>query len=83
VGGGDCEVNLLAVEGKKVPVIRVLRERMGLRLGAAHAVVAEAPTIIGRQLETDVAEGFARELREAGASVEVLRVAERPLRLVR
>lgn len=83
VGEGGCEVHLLAVEGRKVPVIRVLRERMELRLAAAHAVVEEAPTIIGRQLEADVAEGFARELREAGASVEVLRVSERPLRVVR
>jgi len=83
VGEGDVEVHLLAVAGKKVPVIEVLRARMALRLGAAHAVVEEAPTIIGRHLEADVAEGFARELREAGASVELLSVTERPLRVVR
>jgi ribosomal protein L7/L12 len=83
VGEGDVEVHLLAVEGRKVPVIEVLRARMALRLGAAHAVVEEAPTIIGRNLKADVAEDLARELRDAGASVELLSVNERPLRVVR
>jgi ribosomal protein L7/L12 len=82
VGEGGCEVHLLAVRGRRVPVIEVLRRRMDLRLGAAYEVVEEAPTIIGRHLETDVAEGFAAELREAGASVEVLAITERRLRVV-
>lgn len=73
VGEGEMELLLLAVEGEKLPVIRVLRERMDLRLGAAYAIVQAAPTRIARDLEREVAEGFRDELLGAGASVEMRR----------
>lgn len=74
IGEGETELLLLAVEGEKLPVIRVLRERMGLRLGAAYGIVQAAPTRIARNLERDTAEALRDELRTAGAIVELRRV---------
>lgn len=81
IGEGDMELLLIGVDGEKVPVIRVLRERMELRLGEAYALIRRAPVRIARDLEDDVAHGFRKELEEAGASVQVRR-SSMHLRLV-
>lgn len=82
IGDGAVELRLLAVEGKQVPVIRVLRARMGLRLADAHALVKAAPTRIARDLEQEVAEGFRDELQVAGATVQMRTVPRHHLRPV-
>jgi len=72
----------MGVDGKKVPVIHVLRERMGLRLSEAHGLIQAAPTRIGRNLEPGIAEQLRDELEAAGATVEMQRAPKRHLRPV-
>ena len=78
-GGGEAAVeekdefeDVLAGAGdKKVNVIKAVRGITGLGLKEAKALVDEAPSSIKEGVTKDEAEGFKKQLEEAGAAVEL------------
>lgn len=77
-GGGAAEeeqtefdVFLADVGGKKIKVIKAVRELTGLGLKEAKAVVDEAPGNVKEGLSKEDAEEMKEKLEEAGATVEL------------
>ncbi|MCA9638562.1 MAG: ribosomal protein L7/L12 [Myxococcales bacterium] len=68
----DFEVVLRDVCGQRIPVMKAVRELLGLSLADARALVDRAgEVVVAADLSRDEAERFAARLREAGAKVEV------------
>ena len=77
-GGGAAEeeqtefdVFLADIGGKKIKVIKAVRELTGLGLKEAKAVVDEAPGNVKEGLSKEDAEEMKEKLEEAGATVEL------------
>jgi len=77
-GGGAAEeeqtefdVFLADIGGKKIKVIKAVRELTGLGLKEAKAVVDDAPGNVKEGLSKEDAEEMKEKLEEAGATVEL------------
>ena len=80
-GGGDAapaeektefDVVLVGDGGKKIPVIKAVREvKSGLGLADAKKIVEEAPKAILEGVSKEEAEAAQKKLEEAGAKVEI------------
>lgn len=74
-GGGEAEeqtefdVHLEEIGGKKIKVIKAVRELTGLGLKEAKSVVDDAPQNIKEGLSEEEAEEMKEALEEAGATV--------------
>lgn len=64
-------VVLKAVGGKKIDVIKIVREATGLGLAEAKALVDGAPKNIKENVEKGAAEEIKKKLEAAGATVEL------------
>ena len=62
---------LKAVGGKKIDVIKIVREATGLGLAEAKALVDGAPKNIKENVEKGAAEEIKKKLEAAGATVEL------------
>ncbi|KXS48836.1 MAG: large subunit ribosomal protein L7/L12 [Halanaerobium sp. 4-GBenrich] len=67
----EFDVFLAEVGGKKIKVIKAVRELTGLGLKEAKAVVDEAPGNVKEGLSKEDAEEMKEKLEEAGATVEL------------
>jgi large subunit ribosomal protein L7/L12 len=67
----EFDVILKEAGGKKIQVIKVVRELTGLGLKEAKDVVDGAPKTIKEGLPKDEAENLKKQLVEAGAEVEL------------
>ena len=80
-GGGDdapteeekteFDVVLTAAGGKKIQVIKVVREATGLGLKEAKELVDGAPSTIKEAMPKDEADALAEKIKEQGGEVEV------------
>jgi len=79
-GGGDegaaeekssFDVILKAPGGAKLAVVKLVKELTGLGLKEAKELVDGAPKAVKEGLAKDEAEGFKKQLEEAGAEVEL------------
>lgn len=79
-GGGQAEeeeeqtefdVYLSEIGGKKIKVIKAVRELTGLGLKEAKAVVDDAPQNVQEGLSKEDAEEMKEKLEDAGATVEL------------
>ena len=75
-GGGEEEqtefdVFLAEIGGKKINVIKAVRELTGLGLKEAKAVVDDAPQNVKEGLSKEEAEEMKEKLEDAGATVEL------------
>ena len=79
-GGGEAaaaeeqtefDVVLADIGGKKIQVIKAVREITGLGLKEAKEMVESAPKAVKEQVSKDEAEEVKKKLEEAGASVEL------------
>ncbi len=64
-------VYLAAVGEQKIPVMKVVKEVLGLGLKEAKDLVDSAPCNLKENMKTEEAEAFKKSLTEAGASVEL------------
>jgi large subunit ribosomal protein L7/L12 len=65
-------VVLVGDGGKKIPVIKAVREvKSGLGLADAKKIVEEAPKAILEGVSKEEAEAAQKKLEEAGAKVEI------------
>ncbi len=67
----EFDVVLVNDGGKKLPVIKVVREITGLGLKEAKDLVEGAPKTIKEGISKEDADKIAAQLKEAGAEVEV------------
>ncbi len=67
----EFDVFLAEVGGKKIKVIKAVRELTGLGLKEAKAVVDDAPGNVKEGLSKEDAEEMKEKLEEAGATVEL------------
>jgi large subunit ribosomal protein L7/L12 len=67
----EFDVFLAEVGGKKIKVIKAVRELTGLGLKEAKAVVDDAPGNVKEGLAKEDAEEMKEKLEEAGATVEL------------
>lgn len=65
------DVILKAAGGKKIQVIKVVREVTGLGLKEAKEMVESAPTAVKEGLTKEEAEALAEKLKEQGAEIEL------------
>ena len=77
-GGGDAaeektefDVILKAAGGKKLQVVKAVKELTGLGLKEAKEIVDSAPKEIKQGVAKDEAEALKKQLEEAGAEVEI------------
>ena len=66
------DVALTSVGGARVPVIRAIRELLGLSLRDARDLIATTPAILREQVELEEAERLRDELAAAGATVTIV-----------
>lgn len=67
----EFDVILTAVGAEKIKVIKVVREKTGLGLKEAKAVVDEAPKPVKEKVSKEEAEAIKKALEEVGAQVSV------------
>ena len=67
----EFDVVMTSFGGNKVAVIKAVRAITGLGLKEAKDMVEGAPTTVKEAASKDDAEGFKKQLEEAGASVEL------------
>jgi len=67
----EFDVVLTAAGDKKINVIKEVRAITGLGLKEAKDIVEGAPKAIKEGIKKDEAEGFKKQLEDAGASVEL------------
>ena len=67
----EFDVVLAAVGASKLNVIKVVREITGLGLKDAKDLVEAAPKAVKEAVSKDEAEGYKKQLEEAGATVEL------------
>ncbi len=80
-GGGEAvaaeeeqtEFNVVLTDAgaKKINAIKVVRAITGLGLKEAKSAVEEVPTVLKEGVSKDEAEGFKKQIEEAGASCEL------------
>jgi len=78
-GGGEeaagkdaYDVELKDAGSQKIAVIKVVREITGLGLKESKELVDGAPKVIKEGVKTEEAEGFKKQLEEAGATVDLV-----------
>jgi large subunit ribosomal protein L7/L12 len=67
----EFDVILMAAGAEKIKVIKVVREKTGLGLKEAKAVVDEAPKPVKEKVAKEEAEAIKKALEEVGAQVQV------------
>jgi large subunit ribosomal protein L7/L12 len=67
----EFDVILADIGGKKIQVIKAVREITGLGLKEAKELVESAPKSVKEQISKDEAAEVKKKLEEAGASVEL------------
>jgi large subunit ribosomal protein L7/L12 len=67
----EFDVILLEAGAEKIKVIKVVREKTGLGLKEAKAVVDEAPKPVKEKVSKEEAEAVKKALEEVGAKVQV------------
>jgi large subunit ribosomal protein L7/L12 len=67
----EFDVVLAEVGGKKIQVIKAVREITGLGLKEAKELVESAPKAVKEQISKDEASEVKKKLEDAGASVEL------------
>ncbi len=67
----EFDVFLAEIGGKKIKVIKAVRELTGLGLKEAKAVVDDAPQNVKEGLSKEDAEEMKEKLEEAGATIEL------------
>ena len=67
----EFDVILADIGGKKIQVIKAVREITGLGLKEAKELVESAPKTVKEQISKDEAAEVKKKLEEAGASVEL------------
>ena len=67
----EFDVILTGVGAEKIKVIKVVREKTGLGLKEAKAVVDEAPKPVKEKVSKEEAENIKKVLEGAGATVQV------------
>ena len=67
----EFDVILKAAGAEKIKVIKVVREKTGLGLKEAKAVVDEAPKPVKEKVSKEEAEAIKKALEEVGAQVQV------------
>ncbi len=67
----EFDVELKAVGGNKINVIKVVRSITGLGLKEAKEMVDGAPKVVKEAVGKEEAEKIAKELKDAGAEVEL------------
>ena len=67
----EFDVMLMAAGAEKIKVIKVVREKTGLGLKEAKAVVDEAPKPVKEKVSKEEAEAIKKALEEVGAQVSV------------
>jgi large subunit ribosomal protein L7/L12 len=67
----EFDVILTVVGAEKIKVIKVVREKTGLGLKEAKAVVDEAPKPVKEKVSKEEAEAIKKALEEVGAQVSV------------
>ena len=67
----EFDVILMAAGAEKIKVIKVVREKTGLGLKEAKAVVDEAPKPVKEKVSKEEAEAIKKALEEVGAQVQV------------
>jgi len=67
----EFDVMLQDIGGKKIQVIKAVREITGLGLKEAKELVESAPKAVKEQISKDEAEEVKKKLEDAGASVEL------------
>jgi large subunit ribosomal protein L7/L12 len=67
----EFDVILTATGAEKIKVIKVVREKTGLGLKEAKAVVDEAPKPVKEKVSKEEAEAIKKALEEVGAQVQV------------
>jgi large subunit ribosomal protein L7/L12 len=67
----EFDVVLAEIGGKKIQVIKAVREITGLGLKEAKEMVESAPKAVKEQVSKDEAEEVKKKLEDAGASVEL------------
>ncbi len=67
----EFDVELKAIGGNKINVIKVVRSITGLGLKEAKEMVDGAPKVVKEAVSKEEAEKIAKELQDAGAEVEL------------
>ena len=67
----EFDVILKAPGGAKLKVVKAIKEKVGLGLKEAKALVDSAPAPVKEGVPKDEAEALAKDLQELGAEVEV------------
>ena len=67
----EFDVILTGVGAEKIKVIKVVREKTGLGLKEAKAVVDEAPKPVKEKVSKEEAEAIKKALEEVGAQVSI------------
>lgn len=67
----DYEIFLKDAGANKINVIKVVKEITGLGLGDAKAIVDGAPKTIKEKVPAADAKNFEKQLKEAGATIEL------------
>lgn len=65
------DVYLKEVGVNKVKVVKILRTHLEVDLKVAYEMVQEAPTVVGEKIPAEKAKALEKELKEAGATVEL------------
>ena len=65
------DVYLKEVGVNKVKVVKILRTHLEVDLKVAYEMVQEAPTVVGEGLTAEKAKALEKELKDAGATVEL------------
>jgi large subunit ribosomal protein L7/L12 len=67
----EFNVELTSFGDAKIPVMKAVKEALGLGLKEAKELVESAPTVIKEAVKKDEAEALKASLEEAGATVEL------------
>lgn len=67
----DAKVTVTLTSGSGVPVIKVVKDIMGLGLGESKALVDGTPSVLKENIDRAEAEEIKEKLEAAGASVEI------------
>jgi len=67
----EFDVILKAAGGKKLKVVKAIKEKVGLGLKEAKGLVDSAPAPVKEGIPKDEAEALAKDLQDLGAEVEI------------
>jgi len=65
------DVILMTAADRKIPVIKVVKEILGIDLAAAKKLVDSAPKAVKENVSKDEAEKLKKQLEDAGATIDV------------